>query len=127
MNATLIDPRTFHLGDILSITTGELFAPTYLAGVDALLTHLVGTRPASDIEAIEAMSRARDALYAQFPWLTHVVLTDSTDRNELCTWFCHQVVERGAYHSVLGVPPIVDAEIVEETPAEEVTTGVTSE
>lgn len=117
----------FHLGDILTVTTGELLSPRHLEGVDELLTHLIGVKPASDIDAVAAIGTARDALYRQMPWLQHVVMVDSRNPNDVITWFCHQVVERGAYHTVIGVEQVVDAEIVNETPAEEVAAGVVTE
>ena len=101
--------RVFHLGDVLTVTTGHMFAPTFLEGVDALVEHL---------DACILTTRARETLFGQLPWLAHVLPPDTADLNDLSTWFCQQVVERGAYHQVLGVELVLDAEVVE--PAVEV-------
>lgn len=97
--------RTFHLGDLLSVTTDHLLAPTLLEGVNALLTHVTGDTWESDIEMVEISLRARGELLRQHPWLAYAVPPDGddpNDRNERVTWFAREIVSRGAYHEVIG-------------------------
>jgi hypothetical protein len=106
--------KVFHLGDLLSITTRHLFAPTHLDGVWALVEHVTGEARESDLHAVELAVRTQPELRRQHPWLDHAIPPATDDKNELMTWFAQQVVERGAFHEVEGAQVVVDAEIVEE-------------
>jgi len=104
--------KVFHLGDMLTLATGVLLAPTGLTGYEALLAHLLGREMENDADAIESAQGARNELFNQHPWLVMVVPPATTDANELVTWFAHQVVERHGYHEVLGPDVTPDAEDV---------------
>lgn len=59
------NPREFHLGDVLSITTGRLVSPSVMDGMYAICEHLAGEAvwthqlPRVADEAKPALSRAR--------------------------------------------------------------------
>lgn len=119
--------KTFHLGDLLSVTTPHLLAPNLMDGVQALLEHVTGETRESDLHMIDMSLRSRAELLRQCEWLTYAVPPDTDDRNEIFTWFAQQVVERGAYHQVLGATSedeVVDAiQAVEAEPVAEEVTG----
>jgi len=101
--------KVFHLGDLLSVTTPFLLSPTHMAGVQALLEHVTGETRESDMHLVDMGLRARPELLRQHPWLEYAVPPEDIDRNELMTWFAHQVVERGNEHEVLGVETVDNA------------------
>lgn len=104
--------QTFHLGDLLSLTTPYLLAPTLLGGVERLVEHLTGEPRESDMHMLWVSRRARELLLTQHGWLTHVAYDGpDDDRNELITWFAQQVVERGAYHDVVGAAAPIATEV----------------
>lgn len=100
--------KTFHLGDLLSLTTTRLLAPTQMQGLTDLIEHLIGRRLTDDVDLLMMSSEARAKLIAQHPWLTHVVVPDTHDLNEQVTWFAHEVVSRGGSHQVIGTEIVED-------------------
>lgn len=119
--------QTFHLGDLLSVTTPYLLAPTLMDGVESLLTHVTGEPRESDLHMVEMSLRVREVLIRQHPWLTHCVAPETDDRNEVVTWFAQQVVERGAYHDVAGVDTTIDEAVDDLEGLDGVETAETAE
>jgi len=104
--------KTFHLGDLLTLTTNKLLAPTQMQGLTDLVEHLIGRHITNDMDLLWFSQEARAKLVAQHPWLSHVVVPDTDDLNELVTWFAHEIVSRGGSHQVIGVE-IVEDEAIE--------------
>jgi hypothetical protein len=100
--------KTFHLGDLLSLTTDKLLAPTQMQGLTDLIEHLIGRHVTNDVDLLLMSRDARAKLIAQHPWLSHVVMPDTNDLNELMTWFAHEIVSRGGAHQVIGIEIIED-------------------
>ena len=93
----------FHLGDILSITTGLILSPTHLDGIYRILNFLTGTTLYTP-EIPRATDECRPWLLQQFPQLRNVNVSDVNADN------CAQVVaelvsEFGEFHSVQRMPP----------------------
>lgn len=98
--------KTFHLGDLLSVTTGTLLAPTKMRGVTALLQHLTGVKldvhqllPASDVCA--------PLMIADRPWLAGLQPPEGADRQDLVSWISWAVAEHGEWHEMDSYPPNV--------------------
>lgn len=89
----------FHLGDILSITTGTLVSPDHMDGVYRILNHLTGDNlfthqlPA----ACEAM---RPALVAQFPEIAAIEAPEFAGADDVPPWLAEQVKRFGEWHEV---------------------------
>lgn len=90
----------FHLGDILSITTGRLMPPNGIGGVYRILNHLTGDDlmthqlPA----ATEAMA---PYLIAQLPELAAVDPPEQFDGvAHVESWLAEQVAEHGEWHEI---------------------------
>jgi hypothetical protein len=62
-------PKTFHIGDVLSVTTGKLISLNHMLGVHELLEYMMGHGVFT-----HQLPRAGDAcepcLLQQFPWLS---------------------------------------------------------
>jgi hypothetical protein len=66
----MAEPQTkvFHLGDVLSITTGMLVSPRYMDGVYDLVGYLTSNQP--DLTELSAsMAKCRDYLLRRHPAL----------------------------------------------------------
>jgi len=85
--------RSFHLGDILSITTGRLVSPRHMEGVLDILTWMAGERP--EIHQIPRVTgECRGPLLAQHPDLAAVIPPEFTSPGrpfQLQAWLTVQV------------------------------------
>ncbi len=90
--------KKFHLGDILSISSGYLVSPTLMDGVYEILNYMTG-----DDLYTHQLPRARKEcapyLLAEMPWLTEIDPSGVNGENHL-TWLNEQVKKYGAYHNV---------------------------
>ena len=103
--------RDFHLGDILSITTGRLVSPSHMDGVyeilnyvlhDDLFTHLLP----------RAAEQAKPVLLAQHPQLAAIV-APKLDADTWRAWLDSQVAPQG---ETLPVEPIAASQRVMRDP-----------
>lgn len=60
--------KRFHLGDVLTVTTGKLLCPAGMSGVYAILKHLTG-EPIFTHQIGRVLGEAAPHLLAQFPAL----------------------------------------------------------
>jgi hypothetical protein len=104
-----MDTRTFHLGDILSVTTGWLVSPRHMDGIYDILNYMTG-----DNLFINQLSRAVDEcapmLLAQHPDLAGVPVPDSfgvgdedSAKVAVDRWLAEQVA---IYGETLAVAPL---------------------
>jgi len=86
---------TFHLGDILSITTGYLVSPDHMDGVHRLLDFMTGESLFTH-QLPRASDACKPALLAQFPELSTVEVPDAfTGREHVEEWLAQQVARLG--------------------------------
>ena len=72
----------FHLGDVLSVTTGVLLSPDGIGGVYRILQHLAG-HPVYTHQIPRVSREAKPVLLAQFPALAGVNVEGVTAENYL--------------------------------------------
>jgi len=96
------EQKLFHLGDILSITTGRLVSKRHVQGVynildfmtrDNLFTHQLG----------RACEECKPALLAQHPQLTYITAAEVTPEN-FKAWIEAQCAEHGEALMVQQLP-----------------------
>jgi hypothetical protein len=94
--------RRFHLGDILSVTTGRLLSPDGISGVyrienymtgESLFTHQLG----------RAMQVCAPALLQQYPQLVSVDASSVT-KDTWRTWLNEQIAQFGERLPVVPLP-----------------------
>lgn len=90
--------REFHLGDILSITTGRLLSPSGVDGVYRLLHFLTGDHERSP-EVVEALK-------AQLPALADIVVPAESEVADWEGWLAGQAAVVGEWHLVV---PLAEA------------------
>ena len=97
--------RTFHLGDVLSITTGALVSPRHMDGIYDILNWMTG-----DSLFTHQLPRAADEcqapLLAQHPDLAAVTLPDDFGGKEGAdAWLAEQVAVYGETREVTPLAP----------------------
>src|SRR6266498_4712205 len=85
--------RTFHLGDILTITTGRLVSPRHVAGIYDILDFMTGDNLFTH-QLPRAMDECQPALLRQHPQLATIDVPEEFDGKEhvsqwLATWIAH--------------------------------------
>lgn len=88
----------FHLGDVLSITTGRLVSPSHMDGVYRICTHLAG-EPVWTHQLPRVAREAAPHLLAQFPKLSAITGDDVTGEN-CAAWLAARVAEVGEWLDV---------------------------
>src|SRR5213080_1242489 len=78
--------RSFHLGDLISITTGRLVSPRHIGGVYDIIDFVTGVQ-----HMTHQIPRAADAvkpwLLEQHRWLADIDVPDGLDSEEkVLTW-----------------------------------------
>ena len=98
--------REFHLGDILSISTGRLISPRGMGGVYDILNYMTGDDLFTH-QLPRAAGECKPYLLDQMPWLAEIQLVDDFFGDEVedwGVWLLCQVAERGAHHPVWTTP-----------------------
>jgi len=97
--------ESFHLGDVLSITTGCLVSPDHMDGVNRILQHVVG-EPLWTHQLPRAADECRPSLLAQHPDLADVEVPDAFDGKEhVERWLAEQVQRYGERRDVRPLAP----------------------
>lgn len=92
--------KGFHLGDILSITTGRLMSPRHMDGVHAILDYMTGDQLFSH-QLLRAMDECQPHLAAQHPQLAAIEPPEEFDGKEhVDAWLAEQVAIYGEHLSV---------------------------
>ena len=98
MNEQVSETRVFHLGDLLSVTTGTLVSPRYMDGLCDILGYLLASAP--DLDKLQAtMAACRPYLLSRVPALSEV-LTEDVSFESWRGWLEEQVSLYGEWHSV---------------------------
>ncbi len=96
--------REFHLGTLLSVTTGAMVCPT---GNPKEFFDLLNYMTADNLdphEVADAMKECRPFLFRQFPFLANIKLQETNSEN-FKEWLSHQVELYGETFVVQPLPP----------------------
>lgn len=101
------ETKPFHLGDILSITTGRLVSPRHIDGVYDILNWMTGDNLFTH-QLIRASRECEEPLLAQHPDLRDVEVPDDLDGKEAVeAWLAAQIA---AYGETREVAPLGDGD-----------------
>lgn len=96
----------FHIGDLLSISTGRLVSPDHIGGVYNILNFLTG----DDLYTHQlpaACDAVRPSLLEQHPWLATVEPPEEfTDDDHVWSWLEEQVEKHGERHELTAIPEV---------------------
>jgi hypothetical protein len=97
--------KRYHLGDILSITTGRLVSPRHMDGVYDILNFMTGDDLYTH-QLPRAADECRPYLAKQFPQLSKIDLSKVGEgfKQSWESWLADQVKEHGEYHDVRTMP-----------------------
>lgn len=100
------ETRDFHLGDILSITTGLLVSPRHIDGVYDILNWMTGDNLFTH-QLPRARDECRQPLLEQHPDLVDVQVPDKFDGEEhVMEWLAEQVERYGETRPVAPLDPV---------------------
>jgi hypothetical protein len=88
--------KEFHLGDILSVTTGRVVSPRGMRGMCDILGYMTGeTTVSRQFEFARTVGECAGPLLKQHPALADVRLPDGLDSETAEAWLASQVVRFG--------------------------------
>lgn len=108
----------FHLGDLLSITTGCLVSPDHIGGVYRVVDGVTGQQHMTH-QLPRAAQVVRPWLLGQHPWLADIPTPEGLrGEDDVKAWLVPLVAEYGEFHDVEPMPlgmyvgrePIAEAE-----------------
>jgi hypothetical protein len=96
--------KDFHLGDILSVTTGKLVAPSGMDGVYAIMSYMTGTDLFTHQLPRAALPCAL-ALLKQHPALGEIEAPEFAQPEDVPAWLAVQVAKYGEHLLVALLEP----------------------
>jgi hypothetical protein len=94
--------KKFHLGDVLSVTTGRLVSPRHMDGVYDILNFMTGDNLFTH-QLPRASDECKPHLLAQFPQLAEVDASGVNTKNHK-QWLAEQVAKYGEEFEVKPIP-----------------------
>ena len=102
---TTIETKTFHIGDILSVTTGKLVSPRLMDGVYDILNWLTDDNLMTH-QLPRAIRECEGFLRAQFPDLPAEVDLTGLTQDDAPAWFAALEAAHGATREVPRMPHV---------------------
>jgi hypothetical protein len=97
--------QKFHLGDLLSVTTGRLVAPGGIDAVYRLVNFITGEEHMTH-QLPRATVAVTPWLLELYPWLTQVVVpADLRGEENVSKWLLSETDSFGEFHMVAAMPP----------------------
>jgi hypothetical protein len=97
--------KTFHLGDLLSITDGKLVSPRHIGGVYDVIDFVTGVQHLTH-QLIRAAGPVKEWLLKQHPWLADIeVPAGLGSEGKVLIWLAGATEKWGANHEVEAMPP----------------------
>lgn len=96
--------KSFHLGDILSITTGRLVSPDHMDGIYRIIDYMTGV-PHFTRQLPRGAEACKPHLFEQHSWLSGVIPpVQFRDKTHVDTWLSEMVGRYGERHEVAPIP-----------------------
>jgi D-mannonate dehydratase len=95
--------KEFHIGDILSVTTGKALSPHLMDGLTEILEYMVR----EELQIYQMGPAARECtpyLLAEMPWLADIS-TEDVDHHNIKEWLERVVSLYGEFHVVRPIHP----------------------
>jgi hypothetical protein len=100
----MTDLQAFHIGDLLSVSTGALVSPDGIGGVYKILNYLTGDNLMTHQLPL-ACDAIRPDLLKQHPWLESITAPKfDGDEARVKAWVEEQGAEYGLWHPLNPVP-----------------------
>lgn len=96
--------KTFHLGDLITVTTGRLVSPRRVEGVYDVVDFVTGQSHMTH-QLPRASDEVKPELLRQHPFLADITVPDDLgDETEVWLWLSAQVAEHGEWFEVDALP-----------------------
>ncbi len=96
--------ETFHIGDLLTVTTDRLVSPTHMDGLYRLVDYMTGV-PHFTHQLPRGVEACKPHLLEQHPWLAQVTVPDGVTGEEAVRVFLETVAaDFGEQHEVAPIP-----------------------
>ena len=102
----MIETKRFHIGDVLSITTGRLVSRDHMDGIYAILNHMTGENLYTH-QLGRAMRESKPYVLDQFPELRDAEPPEEFDgKDAVMEWVGEQVGRYGEWFDVRPIPVV---------------------
>ncbi|MEU0515611.1 hypothetical protein [Amycolatopsis sp. NPDC006125] len=98
------ETERFHLGHLLSITTGVMLSPDGVGGIYRIIDHTTG-QPHMTHQLPRAAEEIAPYLTEQHPWLAEITCGGFDNEADYHGWMDEQVARYGEWHAVTPMPP----------------------
>lgn len=103
--------RSFHIGDLLTVSDGRLVSPNHIGGVYEVVDFVTGQQHMTH-QLGRAAEAIRPWLLGQHPWLADVqftyVIPDGASNEQaadiIATWLAGEAAVHGEFHEVEPMP-----------------------
>jgi hypothetical protein len=100
----MMSTKQFHIGDLLSITTGRLVSPSHIGGVYDVIDFVTGQAHMTH-QLVRASKEIEPHLIEQHGWLKGVSIPDDVQGEPaVIAWLAWAANEYGEYHDVAALP-----------------------
>lgn len=96
--------KNFHLGDILSVTTGRLVSPRHMGGIYDILNWMTGESLFTH-QLLRVMKEAQPALLAALPQIANIAVPEFAKPDDVPAWLSEQVA---IYGEMFPVPKLTE-------------------
>jgi len=94
--------KNFHIGDLLSITTGKLVSPRHIEGIYDILNFMTDDNLFTH-QLPRACEECKPFLIKQMPWLAEIT-ADEVNEENWEDWLAEMVEKHGESHEVEPIP-----------------------
>lgn len=96
--------RSFHLGQLLTITGTAMVSPNHMAGVYQIIDFVTGQKHMTH-QLPRAADEIKPWLLHQHPWLAQITVPEGLDsKDKVLTWLVKATDQWGAMHEVEQLP-----------------------
>jgi hypothetical protein len=94
--------KKFHIGDLLSITTGKLVSPRHMEGIYDILNFMTSDNLFTH-QLPRACEECKPFLLEQMPWLSEIT-AEKVNSDNWESWLAKMVEKYGESHEIKPIP-----------------------
>lgn len=111
--------RTFHLGDLISITEGHLVAPNHMDAIYDILGFLCGDYNLTTLALPPVGRQMEPIVYEQFPWLKEIewdaeiseIQNVDYRKAAIDVWLAKYIEKYGEFHKLYSAKAWADRKV----------------
>lgn len=103
MNVRGESTKRFHIGDLISITSGLLVSPDHMGGVYRVIDYVTGI-PHFTHQLPRGADACKPWLIEQHPWLADITVPAINSEADLTAFLAKVAAQHGEFHDVQPLP-----------------------